>query len=48
MKAGRMCFQWSREERTGVFGAPCGARFGEEFAEVLFSILAVEEQISSR
>jgi hypothetical protein len=39
-----MCFQWSREERTGAFGVP-GAQFDEEFDEVLFSILAVDEQI---
>jgi hypothetical protein len=42
-----MCFQWSREERTGVFGVPAAHKFGEEFGEVLFSIQAVEEQISS-
>ena len=43
-----MCFQWSREERTGVFGVPAAHNLVKKFGEVLFSILAVEEQIPYR
>ena len=41
-----MCFQ-GIERSAQEDLAPCGAQFGEEFDEVLFSILAVEEQESS-
>jgi hypothetical protein len=39
-----MCFQRSRGAHRKIW-SPCGAQFGEEFGEVLFLILAVEEQI---
>jgi hypothetical protein len=40
---------FSTEQRGAhrTIWTPCGAQFGEEFGEVLFSILAVDEQISA-
>jgi hypothetical protein len=39
-----MCFQWSSRSAQEHLESP-GAQFDEEFDEVLFSILAVDEQI---
>src|ERR1700738_1902923 len=45
MKAGAHVFsmEWRGAHRS--IWSPCGAQFDEEFDEVLFSILAVDEQI---
>jgi hypothetical protein len=43
-----MCFQWSREERTGVFGIPAAHNLVKNLVKFLFSILAVGEQIQYR
>jgi hypothetical protein len=47
MKAGAHVFSMEKRGAHRSIWSPCGAQFGEEFGEVLFSIQAVEEQISS-
>jgi hypothetical protein len=46
MKAGAHVFSMEYRGAYRSIWSPCGAQFGEEFGEILFSILAVEEQIS--